>query len=119
MRARRFSGRIIGLLAAYLVAFQALAMPLSMTPAAAVGESLCLGGHAGGPAPHPAGHDQSCPCCAGCGLICQAPALAGGEAHPVPAPPLQVAAVVAPVARAAVPLAVVHVAQMPRAPPAA
>jgi len=119
MRARRLSGRVIGLLAAYLVALQALAMPLSMPPTAALGESLCLGGHAGDPAQHPAGHDQGCPCCAGCGLLCHAPALAGGEADPVLAPPVRVAAMVAPAAPAAAARPVIHVAQMPRGPPAA
>jgi len=118
MRARRFSGRVIGLLAAYLVALQVLAMPLSMPPTAAMGESLCLRGPAGDPSPHPAGHDQSCPCCAGCGLLCHAPALAGGIANPLPVPRLRVANVLAPAPFEAAPRPAVPTAQMPRGPPA-
>jgi hypothetical protein len=119
MFARRFSGRVIGLLAAYLVALQALAMPLSMPPTPALAESLCLGGHSGDPAHGPAGHDQNCPCCAGCGLLCHAPALAGSVAAPLPAPRLRVAAVLAPASVAAAPRPAVHFAQMPRGPPGA
>jgi hypothetical protein len=119
MSARRFSGRVIGLFAAYLVALQVLAMPLSIAPTAALGGGLCLSDHSADPARHPAGHDKNCPCCAGCGLLCHAPALAGGIADPNPAPQLGAAAIVAPASVAAAPRPAVHSAQMPRGPPAA
>jgi hypothetical protein len=120
MRARRFSGRRpIGLLAAYLVALQALLLPLSMLPAPAVAASLCLTDSSGSPAPHPAGQDRGCPCCAGCGTQCHVPMLAGGAPAAGSEPQVWLAAVLAPTLVAAVPRPAAHSAQMPRAPPAA
>jgi hypothetical protein len=119
MRARGFGGRVIGLLAAYLVALQALAVPLSLAPTATFGESLCVSEHSADPARQPAGHDQNCPCCAGCGLLCHAPALAGGTADLFPALRLRAAVIVVPAPVAAAPRPAVHFAQMARGPPAA
>jgi len=117
MGARRFSGRVIGLLAAYLVALQALAMPLSMPPTAALDEGLCLSGPSGEPARHPVGHDENCPCCAGCGLLCHAPTLAGGTVDPLPAPHARVSIVFVPLPLVGATRPAVRIAQMPRGPP--
>lgn len=119
MRARHFSRRIIGLLAAYLVALQALILPVSMPPTAALADSLCLTEGTGHPAQHPAGPDHGCPCCAGCGMQCAVPGLA--DAPPaLPAPPQAVVAapvILAPLAMT--PRPAPRSPQMPRGPPAA
>jgi hypothetical protein len=118
MRRRRFNGRAIAVLAAYLVALQAVLLPLSMPAAAAFGGSLCLTERTDGPSRHPVRHDQGCPCCAGCGLRCHQPGLAGGPAVVVRAPPSQVVATVGPARLEERALPVRRPAQMPRAPPA-
>lgn len=120
MRARRLSGRLIGLVAAYLVALQALLLPLSMPPTAAFAGApgmLCLTGPSADPAQHPADHDQGCPCGAGCGMQCHAPALAAAPPAGLAAPPSQVSAVSHPALRDVAPHRSVRVAQMPRGPP--
>ena len=119
MRARHFSRRMIGLLAAYLVALQALILPVSMPPTAALAGSLCLTEGTGSPAQHPAGHDHGCPCCAGCGMQCGAPALA--DAPPaLPEPPqVVVAAAAVPAPFAAPPRPAGRTPQIPRGPPIA
>jgi hypothetical protein len=65
---------IVALFAAYVIALQALFLPLSVAAGpAAAGSSLCLSAASGGGGP-PA-HDQSgCPCAAGCGVQCCAQA---------------------------------------------
>jgi hypothetical protein len=110
---------MIGLLAAYLVALQALILPVSMPPTAALADSLCLTEGTGGPAHHPAGPDHGCPCCAGCGMQCAAPALA--DAPPVlPLPPqAKVVAVAVPAPLAMTPRPAPRSPQMPRGPPIA
>ena len=118
MRARHFSRRMIGLLAAYLVALQALILPLSMPATAALADSLCITEGTGSPAQHPAGRDHGCPCCAGCGMQCAAPALA--DAPPaLPAPPQAVVTAAAvPALLAMTPRPAPRSPQMPRGPPA-
>lgn len=119
MRARHFSRRMIGLLAAYLVALQALILPVSMPPTAALADSLCLTESAGGPAQHPAGHDHGCPCCAGCGMQCASPALADAPlALPLPPQAVVVAAAV-PAPLGMTPRPAPRSPQMPRGPPSA
>jgi hypothetical protein len=117
MRTRHFSGRLIGLLAAYLVALQALVLPLSMAPTAAFAGSLCLTEQADGPAQHPVGHDQGCPCCAGCGLQCHVPVLGEAVAPVAVAPQLQVAAAVMLAPLQVASRAAVRTPQIPRGPP--
>jgi hypothetical protein len=119
MRAHGFGGRLIGVLAAYLVALQAVVVPLSIAPTAAFAGSLCLSDHSSDPARPPAGHDQNCPCCAGCGLLCHAPALAGDTADLFPALRLRAAIIVVPALVAAAPRPAIPFAQMARGPPAA
>jgi hypothetical protein len=113
MRTRHLSRRLVGLLAAYLVALPALILPLAM-PAAAASISLCATEHG-----TPSGHDPACPCAAVCGMQCPAPALAAGEAAPLPAPQWRVVAVVRPAPLVAVSAQAVRRPQLPRGPPEA
>ena len=111
------SRRIVALIAAYVVALQALLLPLSVAPAPP-DVSLCAS--AGSASPHSGdGHATGCPCAAGCGTQCWVHAIAG---------PPQTAIVLAPaiVAQLAPPRAIVsaarphlHSPQLARAPPAA
>ena len=119
MRKRHFSRRLIGLLAAYLVALQALILPMSMPASAAAFGGLCLSAQRGVPAQHPAGEHQNCPCCAGCGMQCHVPTLAAGAS--VALPPLSpwAMAELSPPFLSAVTVAARRSPQMARGPPAA
>jgi len=63
------SRRIIALAAAYVVALQALLLPLSVA-AGPFTANLCAVGTSVDGSPSPAGHDPGCPCAAGCGMQC-------------------------------------------------
>jgi hypothetical protein len=58
----------IAVFAAYVVALQALLLPLSVL-AGVPGSALCLSAASNG-AGQPADHPNGCPCAAGCGLQC-------------------------------------------------
>jgi hypothetical protein len=118
MRKLPISRRLIGLLAAYLVALQALILPLSMPAAAIHGAELCVTAP-DGPAPPPAGQDHGCPCAVGCGMQCHGSALAAGTAESLPAPTFALAVLLAPppVLQSRAPAA--RGPQLPRGPPAA
>ena len=117
MNNRFRSRRIVALIAAYIIALQALLLPLSVA-AAAPDASLCASSASA--SPHSgAGHAAGCPCAAGCGTQCCVHAMAG---------PAQTAAVAAPaiVTQLGPPPVIVSVAlpfprspQLARAPPAA
>ena len=110
---------VIALAAAYVVALQALLLPLSVAAGSPFHSSLCAAAAATDGLPQPTGHDGGCPCAAGCGTQCCVQSLAG---------PPQVAIILAPT-RAIVmtpPRAIEPVIrpadrspQIPRAPPAA
>ena len=112
------SRRLIALAAAYVVALQALLLPLSMAAASPFASSLCaaaasdIGSHA------PAGHDSGCPCAAGCGMQCCVQTLASPP--PVTVRPGLTRAIIMTPAPAIEP--VIRLAdrspQVPRAPPA-
>ena len=68
--------RIIALIAAYVVALQALLLPLSMAAASPFATSLCAA-VSDGSSHAPAGHDSGCPCAAGCGMQCCAQIFVG------------------------------------------
>jgi hypothetical protein len=74
--------RLLALVAAYLIALQALLLPLSLTPAIALSVSLCSSGTATAGTSAPANHPTGCPCAAGCGMQCCAPALAAPPPTP-------------------------------------
>jgi hypothetical protein len=63
--------RAIALIAAYVVALQALLLPLSVAAGAPLQRSLCSEAANGAPTKHNTG----CPCAAGCGMQCHAQSL--------------------------------------------
>ena len=70
--------QIIALVAAYVVALQALLLPLSMAAASPLATSLCVAVSDGGShVPSPVNHDSGCPCAAGCGMQCCAQTFVG------------------------------------------
>jgi hypothetical protein len=71
------SRRVIALAAAYVVALQALLLPLSVAAGSPFDSSLCAAAASVDHAPVPAGHDGGCPCAAGCGTQCCAQAFVG------------------------------------------
>jgi hypothetical protein len=71
-RARRF----IALFAAYVVALQALLLPLSVAVGGTLATSLCADAQTFENQP-PASHPDGCPCAAGCGMQCCIHALSG------------------------------------------
>jgi hypothetical protein len=91
------SRRLTALLAAYVIALQALLLPLTVAAHAAPEEGLCVSAKSGGaprsttsPDRSPARHDSGCACAAGCGMQCHAPALAGAPSIAFAAYPLRV-----------------------------
>lgn len=70
------SRRLIALLAAYVVALQALLLPLTVAAGATFDGSLCAAATSVDGSAPPASHDSTCPCAAGCGMQCCAQALA-------------------------------------------
>jgi len=87
--------RLIALAAAYLIAAQAVLLPLSVAAASPLLNTLCVSSLDG--AGHgPTGSDKGCGCAAGCGMQCCAPAALDGPAAAFQAPPA-VAQVLAPV----------------------
>ncbi|MGZ5841865.1 MAG: hypothetical protein ACXWJ8_07995 [Xanthobacteraceae bacterium] len=111
------SRRIVALVAAYVVALQALLLPLSVAPPPP-DASLCAS--AGPASPHSGdGHATGCPCAAGCGTQCCVNAMAGP-------PPAIVVHAPATIAKLAPPRAILtaarphlHSPQLARAPPVA
>jgi len=66
---------IVVLFAAYVIALQALLLPLSVAAGPTIGPALCLSGTSTGRDHPPAGDQQQCPCAAGCGVQCCTQAL--------------------------------------------
>lgn len=112
------SRRVIALFAAYVVALQALLLPLSVA-AGPFKATLCAAAMSDDGSPTPAGHDSGCPCAAGCGTQCCVQTLAG---PPVVAVMLDLTCAIA-MAPAPAIEPIFRVAdrspQIPRAPPAA
>jgi hypothetical protein len=69
--------RVIALAAAYVVALQALLLPMSVAAGGPFESSLCAAAAPVDGSPSPAGHDSGCPCAAGCGTQCCVQTLAG------------------------------------------
>lgn len=112
--------RAVALIAAYVVALQALLLllPLSVAAGGSAQMSLCSESSNGAPVKH----DTGCPCAAGCGMQCHAPALdllGPGAAARLPAPQRALAALLAPLPPAHAPVPADRGPQMPRGPPAA
>jgi hypothetical protein len=107
---------MIALAAAYVVALQALLLPLSVAAGATVAGTLCSA--SAGHSQAPAGSDSACPCAAGCGMQCGAQALAGSPQISVAvSPTFAFAAMPAPAFEPVVRMAEMR-PQVPRAPPA-
>ncbi|HVZ51743.1 MAG TPA: hypothetical protein VG986_07240 [Pseudolabrys sp.] len=70
------SRRLIALLAAYVVALQALLLPLTVAAGATFEPHLCASASSTDGAPAPLNQDSVCPCAAGCGMHCCAQVLA-------------------------------------------
>ena len=73
------SRRFIALIAAYVVALQALLLPLSVAAAGPFAISLCSSHATSDGAPLPADGQSGCPCAAGCGMLCCAHAVLAPE----------------------------------------
>lgn len=69
--------RLVALAAAYVVALQTLLLPLSVADGGPFAGSLCASAIAADGSSSPVGHDQGCPCAAGCGMQCCAQTFAG------------------------------------------
>lgn len=111
------SRRIIALVAAYVVALQALLLPLSVAPPPP-DASLCVSANSA--SPHSGGGPGTgCPCAAGCGAQCCVNAMAG----PPPAVVIQVPVAIATLAPPRVIVSAarphLHRPQLARAPPVA
>ena len=61
--------RGVALIAAYVVALQALLLPLSVATGPFAG-SLCASAGVTSGSPSPVSHEQGCPCAGGCGMQC-------------------------------------------------
>jgi hypothetical protein len=68
--------RIIALFAAYVVALQALLLPLSVAAGGPLDLAPCVASTSVGSPHAPASHQSGCPCAAGCGMQCCVHALA-------------------------------------------
>lgn len=73
--------RIIALLAAYVVALQALLLPMSVALGGLLDLTPCTVSTSVGSAQAPAGHQTGCPCAAGCGMQCCVHAFGGPPQH--------------------------------------
>ena len=112
------SRRIIALIAAYVVALQALLLPLSVAAGSPFTNGLCASS-AGTTQQKPVSHQTGCPCAAGCGMQCCAQGLAGAlQVAIVPALSQSYALAAAPVLAPAM-RAFERRPQIPRAPPTA
>jgi hypothetical protein len=117
MRKSVRSQPIVALVAAYVVALQALLLPLSVAAEASFASSLCAAS-AEGSQPS-SSHESGSPCAAGCGMQCCGQALIGPPQVAIARPltyarTLTLAPALAPFVRPAA-----KSPQIPRAPPAA
>jgi hypothetical protein len=78
-----FCRQLIALAAAYVIALQALLLPLSVAVGGAYPFSLCSAGTSIAGSQSPADHQTGCPCAAGCGMQCGVHALAGPPQTPI------------------------------------
>jgi hypothetical protein len=111
------SRRVIALFAAYVVALQALLLPLSVA-AGPFMSSLCAAAMSADGSSTPAGHDSGCPCAAGCGTHCCAQTVAGPPVGTVILDLTSAVARMPPPAIERVIRVAVRSPQVPRAPPA-
>lgn len=108
--------RVIALVAAYVVALQALLLPLSVAAASPLINSLCVS--AAENTQTPVSHDGGCPRTVGCGMQCCAQALLGSLPISFAGSLTVVHVMTPPLALAPVMQAGLRTPQNPRAPPA-
>jgi hypothetical protein len=113
------SRRIIALAAAYLVALQALLLPLSVAAGDSLGSSLCVSAAPAGGSQTPASQDGGCPCAGGCGMQCCVHTLAGASHIPALPSRIAIGGIASPTPVAAVFRPADRHPQLARAPPAA
>jgi hypothetical protein len=106
--------RVVALFAAYVVALQALLLPLSVAVGNPLQASLCSQTANGAPGKH----DTGCPCAAGCGMQCCAQCLLEPPQISVMMHRTGVIAVAAPVTFDSFLRIAQRGPQIPRAPPA-
>jgi hypothetical protein len=112
--------RVVALLAAYVVALQALLLPLSVAVGDPIDLSLCAAATSVESSPAPVSPQTGCPCAAGCGMQCAIHALSGPPSIAVAIADIRAGATAsAPGIYAVVRLAERQRPQIPRAPPAA
>jgi hypothetical protein len=111
------SRRLIALLAAYVIALQALLLPLSVAAGGPFAFSLCSSGASVAGSQAPAGHQNGCPCAGGCGMQCCVHALAGPP-QTITLNLAQVGALITPPALKRVIRLAIRTPQLARAPPA-
>jgi hypothetical protein len=110
--------RLVALAAAYVIALQALLLPLSVVAGRAFDSTICSAATSADGSSSPAGHNTGCPCAA-CGMQCCGQVLAGPPPV-VAALDLTRAVTMAPVpALSPVVRSADRSPQIPRAPPAA
>ncbi|MGH6725985.1 MAG: hypothetical protein ACREB8_05495 [Pseudolabrys sp.] len=68
--------RLIALAVAYVIALQALLLPLSVAAGSPFANSLCAAAASIERSQAPGSHDSGCPCAGGCGMQCCAQTLA-------------------------------------------
>jgi hypothetical protein len=64
------SRRLLALLAAYVIALQAVLLPLSIAAAGPFASSPCTAVSSADGSPPADSHDNGCPCAGGCGMQC-------------------------------------------------
>jgi len=109
--------RVIALIAAYVVALQALLLPLSVAAGSPFQTSLCAAVTSAEGTTGPASYG-GCPCAAGCGMQCCAQGLAGPPQVIVAYLPARVFIIAPPPAGDPVMRPADRQPQIPRAPPA-
>jgi len=77
MRKSTNSRRVITLIAAYVVALQALLLPASIASGTPIDASVCAAATSAAGSHAPASHDTGCACTAGCGMQCCGQAQGG------------------------------------------
>jgi hypothetical protein len=114
-----FCRQLIALAAAYVIALQALLLPLSVAVGGAYPFSLCSAGASVAGSHSPVDHQSGCPCAAGCGMQCCVHALAGSPQTVIPLGLTQVGTLLPPPALEPVVRHALRSPQLARAPPAA
>jgi len=109
--------RLVALAAAYVIALQALLLPLSVAAGSPFVNSLCAAGAAIEGSQVPGSHDSGCPCAAGCGMQCCAQTLAAPPPAAVPRDVTLATILLPPPAISPVVRPAVRGPQVPRAPP--